>query len=234
MKTVSAETTYGWVLRLDRADYGRVLSFQRGLVRMRKDGFARDTIILVEHPPVVTVGRNGHEENFKGLAVEPFFIERGGDVTYHGPGQLVVYFIFNLARRGRDLHLFMDQIQQGVIQALAQYGLAARKDDTNTGVWVGDKKIASIGIAVKNWITYHGTAINVTTDLADFAAINPCGLKADVMTTLAQLTGKDVTVDQFSDVILARYSDIFRTVFTPVTLEELAEDVESQTGGNEV
>lgn len=234
MKTVSAETTYGWVLRLDRADYGRVLSFQRGLVRMRKDGFARDTIIFVEHPPVVTVGRNGHEENFKGLAIEPFFIERGGDVTYHGPGQLVVYFIFNLARRGRDLHLFMDQIQQGVIRALAEYGLAARKDDTNTGVWVGDKKIASIGIAVKNWITYHGTAINVTTDLADFAAINPCGLKADVMTTLAQLTGKDVTVDQFSDVILARYSDIFRTVFTPVTLEELAEDVESQTGGNEV
>lgn len=234
MKTVSAETTYGWVLRLDQADYGRVLSFQRGLVRMRKDGFARDTIIFVEHPPVVTVGRNGHEENFKGLAIEPFFIERGGDVTYHGPGQLVVYFIFNLARRGRDLHLFMDQIQQGVIRALAEYGLAARKDDTNTGVWVGDKKIASIGIAVKNWITYHGTAINVTTDLADFAAINPCGLKADVMTTLAQLTGKDVTVDQFSDVILARYSDIFRTVFTPVTLEELAEDVESQTGGNEV
>ncbi|MDX9857169.1 MAG: lipoyl(octanoyl) transferase LipB [candidate division Zixibacteria bacterium] len=234
MKTVSAETTYGWVLRLDRADYGRVLSFQRGLVRMRKDGFARDTIIFVEHPPVVTVGRNGHEENFKGLAVEPFFIERGGDVTYHGPGQLVVYFIFNLARRGRDLHLFMDQIQQGVIRALAEYGLAARKDDTNTGVWVGDKKIASIGIAVKNWITYHGTAINVTTDLADFAAINPCGLKADVMTTLARLTGRDVTVDQFADVILARYSDIFRTVFTPVTLEELAEDVESQTGGNEV
>lgn len=222
------------MLRLDRADYGRVLSFQRGLVRMRKDGFARDTLILVEHPPVVTVGRNGHEENFKGLAHEPFFIERGGDVTYHGPGQLVVYFIFNLTRRGRDLHLFMDQIQQGVIAALAEFGLTARKDDTNTGVWVNDKKIASIGIAVKNWITYHGTTINISTNLDEFADINPCGLNADVMTSLTNVIGREVTVDQFAEVILAKYANIFNTVFTPITLEQLAEDVESQSGGNEV
>lgn len=234
MNTTTEGTTYGWVLNLDRAEYGRVLSFQRGLVRMRKEGFARDTLILVEHPPVVTVGRNGHAENFKGLKDEPFFIERGGDVTYHGPGQLVVYFVFNLARRGRDLHLFMDQIQQGVIAALAEYGIEARKDDTNTGVWVDDHKIASIGIAVKHWITYHGTAVNVATDLTEFSNINPCGLNAEVMTSLARLTGKDVTVSQFADVILAKYSEIFETVFTPITLEELAEDVESQSGGNEV
>ncbi|MBD3403221.1 lipoyl(octanoyl) transferase LipB [candidate division GN15 bacterium] len=233
-ETAAHTTHYGWVLNLHRVEYGKVLNWQRGLVRMRKDGFARDTLILVEHEPVVTVGRNGHQENFSNLTEEPFFIERGGDVTYHGPGQLVVYFIFNLRRRGRDLHKFMDQIQQGIIEALGEYGLTARQDDTNTGVWVGDHKIASIGIAVKNWITYHGTAINVQTNLDDFNRINPCGLTAETMTSLSKLTGEDISLDDFSNVLLKRYAEIFETKFTPVTLDELAEDIESQSGGNEV
>ena len=123
VKTDTTTDTYGWVLDIGRVEYEKVLNWQRNLVKMRKEGFARDTIILVEHPPVITVGRDGHEENFKGLAQEPFFIERGGDVTYHGPGQLVVYYIFNLQRRGRDLHKFMSNIQQGIIDALGTFGV---------------------------------------------------------------------------------------------------------------
>lgn len=232
--TGTAKSHFGWVLHLGRSDYAHVLEWQKGLVRMRREGFARDTLILVEHPPVVTVGRDGHEENFKGLKHEPFFIERGGDVTYHGPGQLVAYFIFNLTRRGRDLHKFMDDIQQGVIRTLHSYDVTARQDDTNTGVWIGDHKIASIGIAVKHWITYHGAAINVQTELSDFDAISPCGLKPDIMTSLKQESGRVVTLEEFGDRLLEAYTDVFDTDFTPVTLDELAEDIESQAGGYEI
>jgi lipoate-protein ligase B len=229
--SLPTDQRYGWVLQLGRVDYERALSWQRGLVKMRREGMARDTIILVEHPPVVTVGRDGHVENFDKTKCTPIKVERGGDVTYHGPGQQVAYFIFNLTRRGRDLHRFMDDIQRGVIATLKAWGLSGRKDDQYTGVWVDQKKIASVGIAVKNWITYHGVAINVNTDLADFAQINPCGLQAEVMTSVKDLTGNNVPLSEFSKVLIDEYSRVFETMFTPVRLEELAEDVESQAGG---
>jgi lipoate-protein ligase B len=233
-RTETTTDLYGWVLDLGEVEYRRVLNWQRGLVKLRKEGFARDTLVFVQHPPVVTVGRDGHEENFKGLKQEPFFVERGGDVTYHGPGQLVVYYIFNLARRGRDLHKFMQDIQHGIIDALAEFGVSARTGDEYTGVWVGKKKIASIGIAVKNWITYHGSATNISTDLKDFETINPCGLQADIMTSLERECGRKVTLPEFSAVLLEKYSRRFNTAFTPISLEQIAEDVESQEGGNEV
>lgn len=227
----SLDQRYGWVLQLGRVDYKRALAWQHGLVKMRKEGMARDTIILVEHPPVVTVGRDGHIENFDKCEIEPIKVERGGDVTYHGPGQQVAYFIFNLTRRGRDLHQFMDDIQQGVIKTLESWDLTGRKDDEYTGVWVDKRKIASVGIAVKNWITYHGVAINVNTNLAEFTQINPCGLEADVMTSVKDLTGNNVPLSEFSKVLIEQYSRVFDTTFSPVQLDELAEDVESQAGG---
>lgn len=201
---------------------------------MRLEGFARDTIVTVEHPPVVTVGRDGHPENFKNLKEQPFFIERGGDVTFHGPGQLVVYYIFNLARRGRDLHKFMDNVQQGIIQALAHYDIAAKSGDHYTGVWVGDKKIASIGVAVKHWVTFHGSAVNLHTNLEEFAKINPCGLNPSTMTSVERLTGRKVKLDDFAKTLLDSYTKIFETTFTPIDLESLAEDIESQSGGHHV
>ncbi|KAA3635245.1 MAG: lipoyl(octanoyl) transferase [Calditrichaeota bacterium] len=223
---------YGWVLRLGKVSYERTLGWQRSLVKLRKDGMARDTLILVEHPPVITVGKDGHKENYESLDIKPFFIERGGDVTYHGPGQLVAYFICNLSRRGKDMHLFMDKIQETIIEALKEYGIEARKDSDNTGVWVDDKKIASVGVAVKNWITFHGVAININTDLTEFTKINPCGLSAEVMTSLQKLTGKKVPLDEFGAILLQKFTKIFKTAFYPVLLEEIAEDIESQSGSN--
>lgn len=234
MAPANDTATHGWVLDLGRVDYQKVLSWQRGLVRMRKDGFARDTIVLVEHPAVITVGRDGHEENYADFKGDAVFIERGGDVTYHGPGQLVVYFIFNLTRRGRDLHRFMDDIQFGVIGALKSYGITARQDDDNTGVWVEGRKLASIGIAVKNWITFHGAAINVSTDLSEFEKIVPCGLNPRVMTSLEKELGQSISLSQFAETLLAEYSRIFDISFDPVSLDDLAEDIESQTGGYEI
>jgi len=233
MKNQSAENKrYGWSLQAGQVDYQLSLEWQHGLVKMRREGLARDTIIFLEHPPVITVGKDGHKENYEGLEVTPFFIERGGDVTYHGPGQLVVYFVFNLTRRGRDLHLFMSNIQDGIIKALAEYGIEGRKDSEYTGVWVGEKKLASIGIAVKQWISFHGAAININTNLQEFMQINPCGLNSEVMTSLRELTGKEEDAAKFTAILLEKYTEIFETTFTPVLLESLAEELESQAGGN--
>jgi len=231
---LSEEKVYGWHLELGKVDYEQVLSWQHGLRRMREQGFARDTIITVEHPPVVTVGRDGHEENYADLKIPPVKIERGGDVTYHGPGQLVVYFIFNLTRRGRDLHLFMDNIQDGIISALADYKIDAEKGDENKGVWTGGNKIASVGVAVQKWISFHGAAINLNTDLAAFDQIHPCGLDSAVMTSAKKMLSKKVNLLTFSRKLVKHYGRIFNTDFTPIDLESLAEDVESQAGGYEI
>lgn len=222
----------GWVLQLGRVEFERTLEWQRGLVKLRKEGMVRDTLILVEHPPVITVGKDGHRENFEALECEPHFIERGGDVTYHGPGQLVAYFIFNLSRRGRDIHAFMSNIQDGIIRVLGQLGIEARKDDEYTGVWVGVKKIGSVGVAVKNWISFHGAAINLNTDLTDFEQISPCGLDSEVMTSAKTLLGRDIEMEEFGRLLIEAYAELFETEFYPVQLEEIAEDIESQAGGN--
>lgn len=222
----------GWLLDLGRVKYERVLDWQRKLVKLRKDGMARDTLILVEHPPVITIGKDGHPENYNHVKLKPIPIERGGDVTYHGPGQLVVYFICNLTRRGKDMHVYIDKLQDGIIEAFKEFDIVARKDTANTGVWVGDKKIASLGVAVKQWITFHGVAINLNTDLSEFKQINPCGLTSDIMSSLAALTGKEIDIKQFGNIIVDKYAEIFDTKFYPIKLEEIAEDIESQSGSN--
>jgi lipoate-protein ligase B len=225
---------YGWHLPLGKVDFRQALSWQRGLVKMRREGFARDTIITVEHPPVITVGRDGHEENYRNCKVEPVFIERGGDVTYHGPGQLVAYFIFNLTRRGRDVHQFMSDVQEGIIKFLADYDITARKDEEHTGVWVADRKIASVGVAIKKWISFHGIALNINTNLEEFTEINPCGLTAETMTSTEKLLGRRLDLAECARQLVARYSEVFETEFAPIDLAALAEDVESQAGGYEV
>jgi lipoate-protein ligase B len=225
------EKRYGWLLQLGKVDYERVLEWQRGLVKMRREGLARDTIIFVEHPSVVTVGRDNHEENYQGLKTKPIFVERGGDVTYHGPGQLVVYFIFNLTRRGRDVHRFMADVQKGIIDAFKEIGIDSKPGDEHTGVWVGKKKIASIGVAVKHWITFHGAAINLNIRLSDFKKINPCGLHADVMTSAKEILGRSVNLKTFARLLHRHYCEIFSIEFVPIALEELAEEIESQAGG---
>lgn len=222
----------GWAMKLGRIDYDRALSWQRGLVKMRREGLSRDIIMLVEHPPVVTVGRSGHQENFDEFSGQPVFVERGGDVTYHGPGQLVVYFIFNLSRRGKNLRKFMTNIQTGVIDTLNEYAVKAKRGDEHTGIWVGENKIASIGIAVKNWITFHGVAINLNTKLEDFQQINPCGLSATIMTSVLKETGKKVSLDKFGEKLLKNYDRLFDTTFESIKLAELAEEMESQRGSD--
>lgn len=232
--TVQRPLGHGWRLDLGRVDYNRVLEWQRLLVKMRESGMARDTIILVEHPSVYTVGKSGDPEHFSGGDVVPVFIERGGDVTWHGPGQQVVYFVFNLTRRGRDVRRFVEMIQEGIIRTLADFGVQGSRNEKSIGVWVGEQKIASIGVAVKKWITFHGAAINIHADLDEFQRVMPCGLNPDIMTSLDRIIGQPVTLKEFSERLLQRYEAIFAMRFWPVRLEELAEDVKSQSGGGHV
>jgi len=159
---------------------------QLALVEVRKTGAGEDTLLLVEHPHVITLGR-GQAAAANVVApgeVEVIAIERGGDVTYHGPGQLVAYPIVLLVEGERDLHKYLRGLEEAVIRTLAGYDLVAGREPGKTGVWIDGRKLCSIGIACRRWVTFHGLALNVATDLSQFQRINPCGFEARVMTSV--------------------------------------------------
>ena len=179
---------------LGRRPYGEVLELQRLLCRQRVAGeIAEDLLLLVEHPPVVTLGRGTRGSSLPlpasalvARGLEVFDVERGGDVTLHAPGQLVGYPILDLSGWRRDLHWFLRQLEEVLIRGLDGVGIAAERDPGRTGVWTDGRKIASIGIHVKQWVTFHGFALNVTTDLSLFDLIVPCGLSGVTMTSVAR------------------------------------------------
>lgn len=186
------------VLDLGTAPYRDVWARQLGLVEQRQAGLVPDTLIVVEHPHVYTLGRR-REAAQNVLApgeVEVIEIERGGDVTYHGPGQLVAYPILLLGDGERDLHRFLRNLEDAVIATCARFGIAsASREPGKTGVWCDDatgarRKLCSMGIACRRWVTFHGLALNITTDLGYFARINPCGFEARVMTSMAAELGR--------------------------------------------
>lgn len=177
------------ILDLGRMRYGEALGVQQRMVEQRKRGEGRDTLLFVEHPHVVTMGRNGKEHNvlasrevLERSGIEYFETDRGGDVTYHGPGQLVGYPILDLREWRRDVHAFFAGVEQALIDALAVFGIAAGRmpERGYEGVWVNGAKIAAIGIHISRWITSHGFALNVETDLNYFRYIVPCGLTKPV------------------------------------------------------
>lgn len=193
------------VVDLGVADYRPVWERQLAIVAERQRGEGIDTLLLVEHPHVITVGRS-QKARANVLApgdVPVVEIERGGDVTYHGPGQLVGYPILVLEGQERDLHRFLRCLEEGMIRTLRDFGLEAGRRPGATGVWIGERKIASIGIACRRWVTFHGVALNVTTDLSYFARINPCGFDARVMTSMERL-GVRATIADVKPVFAAR------------------------------
>jgi lipoate-protein ligase B len=176
--------------------YADALELQRQLAEDRIAGRIGDTLLLLEHPPVITLGRGTRQTSLpldaealrrRGIAVHD--IERGGDVTYHGPGQLVGYPILDLQQHTPDLHWYLRRIEEVLIGALATFGITAGRNAGYTGVWTEGRKIASIGIHVRQWVTWHGFALNVTTDLSPFSLIVPCGIPDVVMTSVAKEMG---------------------------------------------
>lgn len=183
---------------LGRLGYGRAHALMRDLVAERAAGRARDTLLLVEHDPVFTLGRRSREGNVLAPGDVPVVaVERGGDVTYHGPGQLVAYPVFALAEGERDAPRFIRRLEAWLIAALGALGVPdAERNPGFSGVWCRGRKLASVGVSVTaQWITWHGVALNVTTDLSYFHRINPCGLEATVMASLQSLTGAAPPMD---------------------------------------
>jgi lipoate-protein ligase B len=187
------------LLDLGTREYGEVWALQRELVGKRQRDEIPDTLVLVEHPHVITLGRGTHRENVLAPGDTPIFeIERGGDVTYHGPGQLVGYPIFLLRQPERDLHVYLRNLEEALIRTVGRFGIAGERKEGWTGVWTagGARKLASIGVAVKRWVTLHGFALNVSTDLARFAAINPCGLEATTMASMSSVLDREIAFDE--------------------------------------
>jgi lipoate-protein ligase B len=150
---------------LQTRDYKETLELQHRLVELRAEARLPDVLLLVEHPHVVTMGKSAKTENILSRTLPVYEIERGGDVTYHGYGQLVGYPILDLSSRGKDIRTYLRNLEKILIETLARFGITAQRIQGRTGVWVGEKKIASIGVAVRSWITFHGFALNVSTDL---------------------------------------------------------------------
>ncbi len=183
-----------WTVPLGRVSYTEALELQRTLARDRISGvIPQDVLLLVEHPPVVTLGRSSKgkhllasPEFLASRGVELFEVERGGDVTFHGPGQLVGYPIMDLKRHRQDLHWYLRQLERSLIDVLGHYGISAEQNKGLTGVWTGGRKIASIGVHARDWVTWHGFALNVTTDLSYFDLIVPCGIDGVQMTSMAR------------------------------------------------
>jgi lipoate-protein ligase B len=208
-----------WVADLGRRPYTEALDLQRELARARITGeLAQDILLLVEHPPVVTLGRSAKEGHLvigRGTlalrGIEVHEVERGGDVTFHGPGQLVGYPIVDLRRHKQDLHWYLRQLEEALIRAVSQYGIASERNPAYTGVWTRGRKLASIGVHAREWVTWHGFALNVTTDLSFFDLIVPCGIQAVTMTSVELELGGVGTpsLREVGGAVAGRFGDVF-------------------------
>jgi lipoyl(octanoyl) transferase len=204
------------VRRLGRLRYADGLALQERLVRERQAGALSDTLLLLEHDPVFTLGRNARTENvlfpegeLRARGFDVFEAGRGGDVTYHGPGQVVGYPIVDLSPDRRDVHRYVRDLEDVLIRTCADYGLAAERVAGRTGCWVGREKIGAIGVRIARWVTSHGFALNVANDLSPFGLIVPCGISDAGVTSLARLLGRAVETEEAMDRLARHFEAVF-------------------------
>jgi lipoyl(octanoyl) transferase len=204
------------ILDLGVIDYVDALKLQRELVCKRRLREISDSVLVVEHPAVFTIGRSGSRNNL--LVGEDFLskkgiriieTDRGGDITFHDPGQLVVYPIIDLRERVKDLHKYLRELEEVIIAFLKNYDIAGERHKDATGVWVDNEKVAFIGVAAKDWITYHGLSININNDTKPFSMINPCGIKALQVTSLAEIIRQPITMYDVKKIFLREFGKIF-------------------------
>src|SRR5882762_8446547 len=217
--------------------YGEAYALQKRIVAARKLGAIEDVILFCEHPHVITQGRNGKREHLlasenvlRQKGVEFFETSRGGDVTYHGPGQIVAYPILNLGAIRRDVVWYVRQLEEAMIRATAEFGIVAGREAGKTGVWVGEgktsEKLAAIGVHISRWITSHGLAYNVSTDLRNFDLIVPCGIADRKATSLEKLLGRSVEQKEVAPRIAKHLGEVLGAEMKEATKRELMEKLE--------
>ncbi len=217
-----------WLLDLGTRDYAEVWAWQKELVQRRARDEIPDVLMLVEHPHVITLGRRRRERGLFRVPTPPipvYEVERGGEATYHGPGQLVGYPIVKLEGARRNLHRYLRDLEELLIQTLRDFGLPAQRRAGATGVWTRDKKIASIGIAVQRWVTYHGFALNVSPDLRFFQFISPCGFDGSIMTSLERELSRSITMAEVKEHLRMHWENCFQCQLRPVELLREVPDV---------
>jgi lipoate-protein ligase B len=218
----------GYIIDLGLMDYEKAWDLQHHLWQKRVEGHLPDLVLLLEHPHVFTLGRRGNRshlivspEILEAMRIPVFHVERGGDVTYHGPGQMVVYPILGLKDYGYRLVRYVDQLEEVILRLLKDFRIEGRRDPSNRGVWVNEDKIASIGVAIKRWVSFHGFSLNYETDLKYFDLINPCGLVGRKMTTMAKILGKEIYRKQLVERICFHFNQIFERNWEEKNLKEV-------------
>jgi len=212
------------IVDLGLVDYANVYDLQQRLAERRKNGLlAEDLFLLTEHPSVFTLGRRGGRENLvvseqflRDKDVQIVQIERGGDITYHGPGQLVIYPIIYLKQARLSVTEYVGLLEEIMIRLAAECGVKAVRDPRNHGIWVGDKKLGSVGIAIRHGVSFHGLALNVNVDLEPFSWVNPCGLVGVKMTTLTLECGQEITIPGVKKELNRHLTDVFGREFVPL------------------
>lgn len=228
-RELSSRATLCQTYDLGIIEYEKSLQLQNNLVSARIAGEIPDTMLFLQHPPVLTIGLSGKEEdiiasrdllNDEGVSV--FRTDRGGCVTYHGPGQLVGYLIFDLQTKGKDIHQFVRNIEEVIIRTLAAFSIPAHADPQYPGVWVGQDKICALGIRVSRWVTKHGFALNVNTDPRHFNLIIPCGITDRQVTSMSQLLGHDIALEDVTSCLLEQCAEVFKIDIEQESIEEFA------------
>lgn len=211
------------VMNLGQKDYRETYQLQKELVMARYRQEIPDTLILVEHPPVFTIGRSGSRqhllvsaEKLQKLGIDVLEIDRGGDITYHGPGQIVGYPILDLNWHSKDLHKLLLLYEEVIIQVLQLYGLNAGRIKEYPGVWLGQKKIAALGIGVSHWVSYHGFALNINPNLQHYQMIIPCGISGKEVTSLSLELGRDIETAAVWDELIKCFGRVFKMEEQPI------------------
>jgi lipoate-protein ligase B len=223
-----ASSRDAYFLEFSLLDYRKAWDLQTRLLGVRVDGLLdKDLIMCLEHPPVFTLGRRGGLENLKvpqafldSQGIEVIHVERGGDITYHGPGQLVLYPIVDLKSSGCKVVDFVHHLEEIMICILADWGLQGERNDLNRGVWIGRAKIGSIGIAVRRGVSFHGLALNVNTGLEPFGWVNPCGLTGVMVTSMKEILGKEIPMDEVRQQARTHVEQVLGMRLVPIDLDE--------------
>lgn len=205
------------IVSLDKMDYKSALDIQFKLLEKRQKNIIDDTLLIVEHPAIITLGKNAKEENIlfskeylREHNIELAQVNRGGDVTYHGPGQIVGYAIVNIKEQKLGVKDFVDKLEQIFIDLLKEkYDIEAERDDINNGVWVNNEKITALGLAVKRWVTMHGFALNVSTDLDAFKLIVPCGIESRQVTSIEKIKNQKIDIEKLKLEVVDYFVDQF-------------------------